>query len=93
MTVDERIKQTMISLAWRFDDPDLPHEIRGLLNLCGAVTYRGQIGLAIEHAETYIDPKKLFAWEPYAREKIRGFLFQELATAADIAREFPTWTG
>jgi hypothetical protein len=91
MTVDDRIKGVMKSLIWRFDDPDLPHEIRGLLNLIDAATYRGHIGLAIEYAEIYINPKKLFAWEPHAREKIGGFLLQDLSTAAEIAREFPTW--
>jgi hypothetical protein len=82
MTMEERIKHLISTLITR-DADDLVHEVRGLLNIFDDGRYQETIRDAIGWAEIYIDPQKAEAYG--GREVVRGFLFQGLDTAADIA--------
>jgi hypothetical protein len=87
MTLDERLKAIRTSLVARDDDPDLPHEIRGLFNLVDYGCWREKILSALALAEIYIDPKRVMDYGPHGRERVRGFIFQDLSTALEILRE------
>lgn len=90
MNIEERILQIRDSLITRENDADLPHEIRGLLNIIDDPIYQQKIRDALNWAEIYIDPKQRAAWDSEAqsgREAVQQFLFSDLSEAAKQARK------
>ena len=82
MTVEERIRYLMSKLTVR-DDAELVHDVRGLVKSFDDNSYQEKLRDAVGWAEIYVDPQKA---EVYGgREAVRGRLFQDLGTAADIA--------
>jgi hypothetical protein len=82
MTVEERIRHVMSKLIVR-DDAELVQEVRGFVNIFDDSNYDEKIRNAVGWAEIYVDPQKAEAYG--GREAVRGRLFQDLGTAAEIA--------
>ena len=82
MTVEERIRYLMSKLSVR-DDAELVYDVRGLVNSFDDNSYQEKIRDAVGWAEIYVDPQKAEAYG--GREAVRGRLFQDLGTAADLA--------
>jgi hypothetical protein len=64
-------------------DAELVHDVRGLANIFDDNSYEEKIREAVGWAEIYVDPQKAEAYG--GREAVRGRLFLDLGTAADIA--------
>ncbi|HSQ20649.1 MAG TPA: hypothetical protein VLR92_09770 [Blastocatellia bacterium] len=65
------------------DDAELVYDVRGLVNSFDDNSYQEKIRDAVGWAEIYVDPQKAEAYG--GREAVRGRLFQDLGTAADLA--------
>jgi len=89
MTMQERLKLATEKFRLGIISSDeLVEELRGFLDIFDDAYYREKIRGAIMWAEIYSDPQK---WKLYSRpeyngrEVVRGFLLQELSSAADTA--------
>jgi hypothetical protein len=87
MTIQERLKH--VAEQFRIgiiSSEELVPELRGFFDIFDDPYYREKVRNAMEWAEIYSDPQK---WKLYAgsecdgREIVRGFLLQELGSAAN----------
>src|SRR5450631_2041973 len=94
MTMQERIK--LVTEQFRIgiiSSEEFVQELCGFLDIFDDAYYREKVREAIEWAKIYSDPQR---WKLYGgpecdgQELVRGFLLQELGSAADKARELQT---